>query len=633
MNKNTKRVLSAITTASLAGVLGGVAPAVAPSVLNLNGGVVHAAEETHKVTIHYDFYDDPMSPFSSSSSSKVVDVTPNQPLSDHIPETFPGGYVFADAGANSGGSEGERLSSRNDLFGNWTNIYVGYNLKLKKSRTNPSNAGTNNNEKPHKVTIFYCPYDGIPREPTKKVVDVTPNQPLSDHIPETLPGGYVFTGASAFVEGSEGVTLSSRNDLFGNETTFYARYLPKSEISRTNPSNAGTNNNAGTEVKPNNGNTNSGNNNSNAEENIVNISYHFEGDDNKTVTKVKVNIAENPNATVGDYYPLSKNGGDLKYITKGKGMMWVYKVDPDHNYRVDHRGDLLSKYAHLHLLGEYTKPNNAGTEVKPNNDGNANAGTNNNAGTEVKPGNNDNTGNNKPENKPAPENKPNNNSNAENTNTNNNATPSEDIINNIFSNDASGVKVTLTDKTTAAKLSATPVEDKALASSVLEKLNLPADNQIRILDLKLLDKDNQVVNSNAKRTVAIVLKEGEKDVDVYHIKDNGELKLIDSTTKDGVVTFEIDHFSKFAIVSNTNKPAINEVPEYDLSKLPQPGVPTPGVTDGNSFGPKTEAKDEAKDKAKEGSLPNTGMTTSSTAALGLSLIALVGLAVRRKLNN
>ena len=117
-----------------------------------------------------------------------------------------------------------------------------------------------------------------------------------------------------------------------------------------------------------------------AEENIVSVAYHFEGDDNTTVTRVKVNIAENPNATVGDYYPLSKNGGNLKFITKGKGMMWVYKVDPDHNYRVDHRGDLLSKYAHLHLLGEYTQPNNASTEVKPNNDGNANAGANNDTG-------------------------------------------------------------------------------------------------------------------------------------------------------------------------------------------------------------------------------------------------------------
>ena len=146
-------------------------------------------------------------------------------------------------------------------------------------------------------------------------------------------------------------------------------------------------------------------------------------------------------------------------------------------------------------------------------------------------------------------------------------TPSEDIINNIFSNDASGVKVTLTDKTTATKLSATPVEDKALASSVLEKLNLPADNQIRILDLKLLDKDNHVVNSNAKRTVAIVLKEDEKDIDVYHIKDNGELELINSTIKDGKVTFEIDHFSKFAIVSNKPKQTSPTVQNNQSNKV------------------------------------------------------------------
>ena len=528
-------------------ILGGLAPAVAPSVLNLNGGVVHAAEETHKVTITYNFYDDPMSPFSSSSSSKVFDVTPNQPLSDHLPETLPGGYVFAYASGRSGGSVGGALRTRNHLFGNWTNIYVDYNLKPKKSRTNPSNAGTNNNEKPHKVTIFYCPYDDFPREPTKKVVDVTPNQPLSDHIPETLPGGYVFVDATANGGSEGGVSLSSRNDLFGNETVFYAHYLPKSKISGTNPSNAGTNNNASKEIKLLNGSVVPDG------ENVVSVAYDFDGMD--YATRVNVNIAENPNATVGDYYPLTKDGGDLKYINKGKTKMWVYKVGPG-NYRVDQRGDLLSK--HSHLLGVYTQPNNAGTnnnagtEVKPNN-GNTNAGTNNNAVTEVKPGNNDNTGNNKPENKPAPENKPNNNSNAENTNTNNNVTPSEDIINNIFSNDASGVKVTLTDKTTATKLSATPVEDKVLASSVLEKLNLPADNQIRILDLKLLDKDNHVVNSNAKRTVAIVLKEDEKDVAIYHIKDNGELKLIDSTTKDGVVTFEIDHFSKFAIVSNKSK--------------------------------------------------------------------------------
>ena len=60
-----------------------------------------------------------------------------------------------------------------------------------------------------------------------------------------------------------------------------------------------------------------------AEENTVSVAYRFEGVD--STTRVKVNIAENPNATVGDYYPLSKDGGDLKYITDGKTMMFVYR--------------------------------------------------------------------------------------------------------------------------------------------------------------------------------------------------------------------------------------------------------------------------------------------------------------------
>ena len=210
-----------------------------------------------------------------------------------------------------------------------------------------------------------------------------------------------------------------------------------------------------------------------------------------------------------------------------------------------------------------TKPSDNSNSSTANDNANNSSNNTNNSSTEVKPGNNENTGNNNPENKPTPDNKPNNNSNAENTNANNNVTTSEDIINNIFSNDALGVKVTLTDKTTATKLSATPVEDKALANSVLEKLNLPADNQIRILDLKLLDKNNKVVNSNANRTVAIVLKEDEKDVAVYHIKENGDLELMRSKIKGGKVIFEINHFSKFAIV--TNKPKQNNENSGDTS--------------------------------------------------------------------
>ena len=258
--------------------------------------------------------------------------------------------------------------------------------------------------------------------------------------------------------------------------------------------------------------------------------------------------------------------------------------------------------------------NNNSTAEKPGD--NSNSGNNNS--TSEKPGDNTNTGNNNSTN-PNTEVKP-------DTKPDNNPNPSDNIINNIFSNDASGVKVTLTDKTNTAKLSVTPVEDKALTTTVLEKLNLPADNQIRILDLKLLDKNNTVVNSNSKRTVAIVLKEGEKDVAIYHIKDNGDLELIESTTKDGVVTFEINHFSKFAIVSNANKPS-NSPSENSTSNHDNPAGNTPTQSKQQS-----EVTQPNTSASLNKLLPKTGLTNSNLASLVTLSLLVSGMAIfaRRK---
>ena len=258
--------------------------------------------------------------------------------------------------------------------------------------------------------------------------------------------------------------------------------------------------------------------------------------------------------------------------------------------------------------------NNNSTVEKPGD--NTNSGNNNS--TAEKPGDNTNTGNNNSTN-PNTEVKP-------DTKPDNNPNPSDNIINNIFSNDDFGVKVTLTDKTNTAKLSVTPVEDKALTTTVLEKLNLPADNQIRILDLKLLDKNNTVVNSNSKRTVAIVLKEGEKDVAIYHIKDNGELELINSTTKDGVVTFEIDHFSKFAIVSNANKPS-NSPSENSTSNHDNPAGNTPTQSKQQS-----EVTQPNTSASLNKLLPKTGLTNSNLASLVTLSLLVSGMAIfaRRK---
>ena len=258
--------------------------------------------------------------------------------------------------------------------------------------------------------------------------------------------------------------------------------------------------------------------------------------------------------------------------------------------------------------------NNNSTVEKPGD--NTNSGNNNS--TAEKPGDNTNTGNNNSTN-PNTEVKP-------DTKPDNNPNPSDNIINNIFSNDAFGVKVTLRDKTNTAKLSVTPVEDKALTTTVLEKLNLPADNQIRILDLKLLDKNNTVVNSNSKRTVAIVLKEGEKDVAIYHIKDNGDLELIESTTKDGVVTFEINHFSKFAIVSNANKPS-NSPSENSTSNHDNPAGNTPTQSKQQS-----EVTQPNTSASLNKLLPKTGLTNSNLASLVTLSLLVSGVAIfaRRK---
>ena len=408
MNKNTKRVLSAITTASLAGVLGGVAPAVAPTVFNLNGGVVHAAEETHKVTIYYDLYDDPMSPFSSSSSSKVFYVTPNQPLSDHIPETLPGGYVYAGARANSGGSEGVSLRSLNDPFGNWTNFYVTY-PKSKRSGAN-NNAGT----------------------------EVKPN-----------------------------------ND--GN-------------------ANAGTNNNAG---------TNAGTNNGTGKAQVSNQQ------DKKAEPK-----KEEPTPT-----PAPKKEADEDAAIEALQN----KV-----------ADLEKEVAELEKF----------------------------------------------------------------------------ITDNEDNSDAADYIAAAKDKLEAKK-------------AELEKKEAELEEALKGLEPKA-----ESLNGDGKAPVVDELPEfGANNPEIKKILKEMEeiVNKLESGDKDSKLLERLADLREAFDILTQNKPAINEVPEYDLSKLPQSGVPTPGVADGNSFGPKTEAK--------EGSLPNTGMTTSSTAALGLSLIALVGLAVRRKLNN
>ena len=277
--------------------------------------------------------------------------------------------------------------------------------------------------------------------------------------------------------------------------------------------------------------------------------------------------------------------------------------------------------------------NNAGTEVKPNNDGNANAGTNNNAGTNSSSAVAPAPTPVKPETKV--------NTEAEIEALQNKAADLEkevaELEKLIAENENNPDAV---DYVTAAK---NKLEDK---KAELEKKEAELEEALKGLEPKAESSNGTEAPINNVPELGNVDKlkiEAEIEQLKEQIKD-GEENGAEPYYIEGLKARLADLEEALAILV-ANKPAVNEVPEFDLSKLPQPGVPTqaPGAAgpdfgqnpqgDGNNFGPKTEAKEEAKAETKEGTLPNTGITTSSTVALGLSLIALVGLAVRRKLNN
>ena len=142
--------------------------------------------------------------------------------------------------------------------------------------------------------------------------------------------------------------------------------------------------------------------------------------------------------------------------------------------------------------------------------------------------------------------------NTEKPNTEKPNTEKPSVNKQFFEDKKIGVQVELIGNSPATKLEAKEINDNRLAENILTKLNLPNSN-IRILELKLLDKDNNTVNSNAKRKVSITLKENEKNVAVYHVREDGSLELIKSQINENTLTFEIDHFSKFALISDNKK--------------------------------------------------------------------------------
>ena len=158
-------------------------------------------------------------------------------------------------------------------------------------------------------------------------------------------------------------------------------------------------------------------------------------------------------------------------------------------------------------------------------------------------------------------------------------------------------------------------------------------NKVANLERKLSKRQDKLKELKANGADADEIAELEEEIqdleaDLDELEADLEKLLEGLEPEDEVSTTAIppvaEELPEFTGGVNGAEPAVLEKPEFKFEK----------TNEGKFVVEEGKAKaDEAKDETKEGSLPNTGMTTSSTAALGLSLIALVALAVRRKLNN
>ena len=198
----------------------------------------------------------------------------------------------------------------------------------------------------------------------------------------------------------------------------------------------------------------------------------------------------------------------------------------------------------------------------------------------------------------------------------------KDINVDLYSTD--NKDLTLSAKDITKNVDLENLKDKVVAdanNSIKDKKDITS---IRVVDLEL-QKDNKTVKLDVPRTVKVALLQNEqnKDILVYHIKEDNSIEFVPSSVANNSLQFTVNHFSKFAIVAkiktalassekDINSSAVQEEKKFTI-------IDTRGANSTPTNAPKT--------------LPKTGETTGkSLTAIGLSLLAIVGLLKRRKNN-
>ncbi|MDS3146851.1 LPXTG cell wall anchor domain-containing protein [Streptococcus pneumoniae] len=164
----------------------------------------------------------------------------------------------------------------------------------------------------------------------------------------------------------------------------------------------------------------------------------------------------------------------------------------------------------------------------------------------------------------------------------------------------------------AEKVTVKEITEKDLVDKISRQAG---GGSIRLFDLSLT-KDGKEAHVNEERTVRLALEGLGENVQVYHVKPDGQLELLDSKVEDGHVIFRINHFSLFAIKTMSTK-SNQETPSNQATPSTQA---------------KSTPKETTKDATSKKTLPNTGTADSTAllAAAASTAILGLGLAGRRR---
>ena len=144
---------------------------------------------------------------------------------------------------------------------------------------------------------------------------------------------------------------------------------------------------------------------------------------------------------------------------------------------------------------------------------------------------------------------------------------------------------------------------------------------IRVIDLELQKDDNEV-KLNVPRTVHIALLQNEQDKEilVYHIKEDNSIELVPSNVTSDNLHFTVNHFSKFAIIAKIKTALASNAKDINTSAVQEEKKFTVIETRGAKSTPTNAPK----------TLPKTGISTNNFfVTLGISLLALSVLLKRR----